>query len=748
MAKEDNQVSEVALTQEIESSMQEYITYVAEDRAIPSIIDGMKPVHRRLLHAATATQDGGLGLNLKPTSKTQKSAKLIGVVLGNYHPHGDQACYGALVGMTSRYGIRTPLFADYQGNWGDPFSGDKFAAMRYTEITINELGYRMMADRAHFDYVPNYDSSIEEPYVLCPPIPTVLLNDNIGIAVGMATGCPSHTITSVCDATLAILKNPNCRDSTLLEAIVAPDFVAGGVLMPDEEGYENSEGLRNLYLYGKGTLYFRPKWELADSDLPEWRHKIVIKSLCPGMDLNKFGMGFEFQDLIDSGDCKVLNLTSSSLDVDIHIYYNNMALAANVILPRMVGFSQTYTFNMLDYEADPETGRVRDKLPINAGLRYIITRWLAYRRTVVGRRIAARIEELLWDLAKLDVQHFLATHEKERELFIKSKAKASAIDLMLGWKFSQEQAEYAMRMAVSTIMGFSLEQLEKDIEKVKADLDQNYAWASDLDSVITDEVKSIRKQFAEEMRVKVFEPAVYPEVVHVPYLVTANADMATGAYEAWPNQGKGMGGLLSATFSSEMVTLVLYGGKAHTVEPYTAGSYEADYVAGVVAERDQLLVALDEEGGLYVRNMPEGGFPKKLQVVKGSVACAIGVSRGEDIVLRLSDGSWQYVSWDNLIKLAKDRVAVSYSSYWSDASYGVGLVKLSATGVVLDAKGNEYDIDFGYMDAVHRGTAHAVDTNNIVTLNSGRATLMSLGDVYKNIGNISNVLPIYGEFKS
>ena len=219
----NNQVTPVLLEDELKSSFLDYAMSVIVSRAIPDIRDGLKPVHRRVLYSMS---QNGFHYN-KPY---HKSVRVVGDVLGKYHPHGDQAVYNTMVGMVQDFSKRYPLL-DGQGNWGS-VDGDNAAAMRYTEVRMAKLSQEILADldKETVRFVPNFDESTTEPTVLPSKLPNLLINGTSGIAVGMATSIPPHNLTEVVDACIEMLKNENISDEELFELVPGPDFPTGGLI--------------------------------------------------------------------------------------------------------------------------------------------------------------------------------------------------------------------------------------------------------------------------------------------------------------------------------------------------------------------------------------------------------------------------------------------------------------------------------------------------------------------------------------
>lgn len=249
MAEEDK-IIKVNIEEEMKSSYIDYSMSVIVARALPDVRDGFKPVHRRILY-------GMLGLGNTHDKPTRKSARIVGEVLGKYHPHGDSSVYGALVRMAQDWNMRCPL-VDGQGNFGS-MDGDSAAAMRYTEARLSLVGEAMMQDleKETVDMVPNFDDSLQEPTVMPTRIPNFLVNGASGIAVGMATNVPTHNLGEVIDGCVAYIDNPDIDIEGLMHYVKAPDFPTGGYIM-------GMQGVKSAYETGRGRVVMRAKTDIEN----------------------------------------------------------------------------------------------------------------------------------------------------------------------------------------------------------------------------------------------------------------------------------------------------------------------------------------------------------------------------------------------------------------------------------------------------------------------------------------------------
>jgi len=251
-------IKEISIDEEMTSSYMDYAMSVIVSRALPDVRDGLKPVHRRILY-------GMYELGLHHTKPYKKSARIVGEVMGKYHPHGDQAIYNTLARMAQDFSMRYPL-VDGQGNFGS-IDGDSPAAMRYTEARLSKIAEEMLKDidMETVDFMPNFDGSLEEPVVLPARIPNLLINGSSGIAVGMATNMPPHNLGEVVDALVYLIDNPQASIKDLMNFVQGPDFPTGGEII----GYE---GLVDAYTTGKGKIKIRAKYRVKG-------HRIIVNEI-------------------------------------------------------------------------------------------------------------------------------------------------------------------------------------------------------------------------------------------------------------------------------------------------------------------------------------------------------------------------------------------------------------------------------------------------------------------------------------
>ncbi len=364
----------------------DYSMYVILDRALPHIADGLKPVQRRIVYAMSE-------LGLSAVAKYKKSARTVGDVLGKYHPHGDSACYEAMVLMAQRFSYRYPL-VDGQGNWGSSDDPKSFAAMRYTEARLTAFAQTLLAElgQGTADWVPNFDGTLNEPALLPARLPQVLLNGASGIAVGMATDIPPHNLHEVTAACVALLDDPAIDLARLNQFIKGPDFPTGGELVTARDDIEK------IYRTGGGSLRLRASYERDAGDivitaLPyQVSGARILEQIASQMQARKLPMVDDLRDESDHENPVRLVISPRSSRVDVELLMNH--LFATTDLEK----SYRVNLNMIGLDQRPQV----------KNLKQILSEWLRYRTTTVRRRLQhrlERVEQRLHILAGLLIAH-------------------------------------------------------------------------------------------------------------------------------------------------------------------------------------------------------------------------------------------------------------------------------------------------------------------------------------------------------
>lgn len=486
-----SQSQQVSIEQEMRKSYLEYSLSVIIGRAIPDARDGLKPVHRRILFAQHELANG---YNRPP----KKCARIVGDVIGKYHPHGDSAVYDALVRMAQDFSMRDPL-EDGQGNFGS-IDGDSAAAMRYTEVRMSRLAGEFLndLDKDTVDFRPNYDNTLAEPVVLPARVPNLLLNGSSGIAVGMATNIPPHNLAELCDALLLLIDAPQSNVADLMEHVQGPDFPTGGSIYA-------GQGLYDAYATGRGTVKVRGRVELEERK--KGLQNLIIREIPFG--LNKSSLVEKIAALVN--ERKIDGITdlrdeSDRRGIRVVIELRRGAIPDIVInaLYKYTPLESSFGINML---------AVLDNRPVLLDLKSALMCFLDHRREVVVRRTRyelqraeARAHILQGLLKALD-------HIDEIVALIRSSATPPEAKerLMERFALSDVQAQAILDMRLQRLTGLERNRLEEELRE----LTQKIAWyqsvlgdAAVLWGVIRDEVKEIKATYATPRRTEVIREAL------------------------------------------------------------------------------------------------------------------------------------------------------------------------------------------------------------------------------------------------
>ena len=453
-----------------------YSMYVIMDRALPFIGDGLKPVQRRIVYAMSE-----LGLNA--TAKYKKSARTVGDVLGKFHPHGDSACYEAMVLMAQPFSYRYPL-VDGQGNWGAPDDPKSFAAMRYTESRLSKISEILLSElgQGTVNYQPNFDGTLVEPQYLPARLPHILLNGTTGIAVGMATDIPPHNINEIADAAVMLLDNPKAGLDDVLEIVQGPDFpTEAEIISPKSE-------IRKIYEQGRGSIKMRATWKKEDGEiiisaLPHQSSPSkVIAQIAEQMTAKKLPM---LEDIRDEADHEnpiriVLVPRSNRVDTD--------ALMAHLFATTDLEKSYRVNMNMIGL----------DHKPAVKGLLEILNEWLTFRRTTVTRRLQYRLDKVLSRLHILEGLMIAFLNIDEVIEIIRHEDDPKA-ELMARFNLSDEQADAILNLRLRHLAKLEENQLkaeQDELEKERLNLEAILGSERRLNTLIKKEIQEDAKKYA------------------------------------------------------------------------------------------------------------------------------------------------------------------------------------------------------------------------------------------------------------
>ena len=585
----------------------DYAMYVIMDRALPHIGDGLKPVQRRIVYAMSE-------LGLAATAKYKKAARTVGDVLGKFHPHGDTACYEAMVLMAQSFSYRYPLI-DGQGNWGAPDDPKSFAAMRYTEAKLRPYAELLLSEVAQgtVDWVPNFDGTLEEPKLLPARLPNVLLNGTTGIAVGMATDIPPHNLREVAAACIRLLDEPKSSVRQLCEHIKGPDFpVAAEIISPREE-------LLQVYETGNGSVKMRATWEKEEGNivinaLPyQASGNRILEQIAAQMKAKKLPILEDLRDESDHENPVRLVLVPRSSRVDAE------ELMSHLFATTDLEKSYRINMNMIGLDGRP---RVKD-------LRTLLKEWLQYRTGTVRRRLQHRLEKVEAQIHILEGL-MIAYLNIDEVIAIIRREDAPKPVLMKRFKLTDEQAEAVLELKLRKLA--KLEEMKiqgelKELGEERKSLQQTLGSKQRLKTLIKKEISEDAEKYGDERRSPLREreeARALDETVLIP---------------------------------TEAITVILSGkgwvraAKGHDIDPvslnYRAGD---DFKQAARGRSNQSAVFLDSTGRCYslpAHSLPSArglGEPISSRVTPPDGATFAGVMTGtdEEVYFLASDAGYGF----------------------------------------------------------------------------------------------------------
>lgn len=545
-----------SLTEFTEKAYLDYSMYVILDRALPHIADGLKPVQRRIIYAMSE-------LGLKATAKYKKSARTVGDVLGKFHPHGDSACYEAMVLMAQPFSYRYP-FVDGQGNWGSSDDPKSFAAMRYTEARLSPYAEVLLGEllQGTVDWVDNFDGTLQEPSLLPARLPNILLNGSTGIAVGMASDILPHNLREVANACIHLLDNPNADLMDLCEYIKGPDFPTQAEIITPHEN------IISLYKTGHGSIkmravYLQEKHQIVINNLPyQVSGSKIMEQIAAQMQQKKLPMVEDLRDESDHEHPTRLLIILKSGKVD------SQGLMSHLFATTDLERSYRVNFNMIGL----------DGKPCLKGLLALLNEWLSYRLITVKKRLQHRLEKIL-DHIHI-IEGLLVAHLNIDEVIaIIREEEHPKQQLMLGFHLSNTQAEAILEMKLRHLAKLEEIKLRGDLDKFSAErnqLQRLLASESRLKTLVKEEIIKDREEFGDTRNSPI---------------VARQEAQALREEDILPN---------------EPITVVLSkkgwvrAGKGHEIDgktlPYKAGD---EFKAQVFARSNQPILFFDSEGKVY-----------------------------------------------------------------------------------------------------------------------------------------------------
>lgn len=463
-----------------ENAYLNYSMYVIMDRALPFIGDGLKPVQRRIVYAMSE-------LGLSNAAKYKKSARTVGDVLGKYHPHGDSACYEAMVLMAQPFSYRYPL-VDGQGNWGAPDDPKSFAAMRYTESRLSKYAETLLSELGlgTVAWTPNFDGTLTEPKMLPAKLPNILLNGTTGIAVGMATDIPPHNVREIASALVTLLENPKADLKTLMDFIPGPDYPT------EAEIISSKEDIQKIYQIGRGSIRLRAVWEMDDGNavITALPHQVsgakVLEQIASQMRAKKLPMVEDLRDESDHENPTRLVIVPRSNRIDLEQVMTH--LFATTDLER----SYRVNLNMIGL----------DNRPAVKGLVDILNEWLLFRRETVRNRLNHRLEKVLKRLHILDGLLIAYLNIDEVIHIIRTEDEPKPV-LVARFAISETQAESILELKLrhlAKLEEFKLRAEQDELAKERDQLQAILGSERRLNTLIKKEIEADAQTYGDERR--------------------------------------------------------------------------------------------------------------------------------------------------------------------------------------------------------------------------------------------------------
>lgn len=473
------------ITEFAEEAYLEYAMYVIMDRALPKISDGLKPVQRRIVYAMSE-------LGLSHTSSYKKSARTVGDVLGKFHPHGDSACYEAMVHLAQSFSIRYPLI-DGQGNWGSQDDPKSFAAMRYTESKMTKYSSVLLSELSlgTVDWGPNFDGTLKEPLVLPARLPNIIINGSSGIAVGMSTDIPPHNLLEAADACIKLLDNPETKTEDIMQIILGPDFACGGeIITPVQD-------IIDIYKSGTGTVKVRGTYKTENGDIvitsipPHVSVSKLIEDIAAQMADKKLPMVSDLRDESDHEDPLRIVITPKSKQTDIN------QLMDHIFATTDLEKTQRINFNYIGLDNKPKV----------CGIKELLNEWIEFRKITVTRRLNSRLEKINERLHILEGLK-IAYLDLDEVIRIVREEKNPQKELMKTFMLSEIQADAILNTRLRYLAKLEEEKILLEHEKLTKEKNEIELILNDsnlLKKLIKKEIREARKEFGDERRTKIVE---------------------------------------------------------------------------------------------------------------------------------------------------------------------------------------------------------------------------------------------------
>ena len=671
-------IQDVNLTSEMKESFIDYAMSVIVARALPDVRDGLKPVHRRILYGMNE-------LGVTPDKPHKKSARIVGDVMGKYHPHGDSAIYESMVRMAQPFSYRAML-VDGHGNFGS-VDGDGAAAMRYTEARMSKIALEMLRDinKNTVDFQGNYDDSEQEPVVLPARFPNLLVNGTTGIAVGMATNIPPHNLSEVIDATSLLMDNPDVTTNELMEVLPGPDFPTGGLVM-------GKSGIRRAYETGKGSITVRAKVELTE--MPNGKERILVTEL-PYM-VNKAKLIERISELHrDKRIEGITDLRDESSREGMRIVIDvRRDVSASVVLNnlyKMTALQTSFGFNMLAIEKG---------VPKILSLKRILENYVEHQKEVITRRTIfdknkAEARAHILEGLRIALDHIDEIIAIIRGSQSDDEAKATLIER---FEFSDRQAQAILDMRLRRLTGLERDKIEKEYQellKFIADLEDILARPERVIEIIKTELNDVRTKFGDARRTELLVGEVLSlededliEEEEVVITLTNNGyikRMANSEFRAQRRGGRGVQGM---------------------------GVHDDDFVKNLVScSTHDTLLFFTNTGKVYRAKGYE--IPEYGRTAKGiPVINLLGIDSAEKIQAIISVGgkaeAGKYLFFTTLKGTVKRTAVTAFSNIRSNGLIAISLKEDDELVNVVTTNGNQKMII-----GTHAGYSVTFDENTV-----------------------------------
>lgn len=664
-------VERLPLRQFTEKAYLDYSMYVILDRALPNIADGLKPVQRRIVYAMSE-------LGLSAAAKFKKSARTVGDVLGKYHPHGDSACYEAMVLMAQSFSYRYP-FVDGQGNWGSPDDPKSFAAMRYTEARLTPYAELLLSELAQgtVDWTANFDGTLEEPVLLPARLPNVLLNGATGIAVGMATDIPPHNLREVATACVRLLENSRATVEELCEHIQGPDFPT------EAEIISSPADILNLYKTGSGSVRMRARYERENGELVitalpfQVSGSRILEQIAGQMNARKLPMVEDLRDESDHENPTRLVIVPRSNRIDAE------ALMAHLFATTDLERTYRVNFNMIGLNGRPA---VKD-------LRTLLGEWLEFRFETVRRRLAFRLEKVNKRLHLLEGLLIAFLNLDEVIRIIRSEDEPKPV-LMRRFGLSDAQADYILDTKLRQLA--RLEEMkirgeQQDLAQERKSLEATLGSRQRMKTLIRKEITADAEKYGDPRRSPIVQRQA-AQALDETALVPSEAVTVVLSQRGWVRAAKGHeidpaslsyksgDGFLAATRgrSNQPAIFLDSGGRSYAVPAHTLASARGQgepltgrlnppdgtsFVGVVMGEPDDLFLLASDAGYGFVVRLEDlltrnRAGKQVLSVPKGSRALAPVAVRSLDedwIVAVSTEGNMLVTALGELPQLPKGK---------------------------------------------------------------------------------------------